>query len=203
MRLRQRIIGVLLFLAAMIAIGVGVIVATIPRPPHYGTREGFPLLLSDGAQFVDGDLGLRFTPPDDWAMQSRSAEAPKHRPQRQLVKYKRVQPGIDPAWLRVKVSDVVEDQSPADYLKSCKPKESEFTPRGEIEKDISFGGQPAARRTFGGLLNPEGDKAEAFTAMIVALRHGGRIYEFACTIPDSDDNAREQFQLAMESITFE
>ena len=123
-RWTKRTRSMLTMAAALIATALLAIYALTPNVPIYRAIEGRPLLEQNGPVFVDAQLGLRFTPPAGWAMQARSTEAPgEHRPERMVVKYKRLVPGPKEAWLRVSVSDAPANTSPAELLRLLKPRE--------------------------------------------------------------------------------
>lgn len=171
-----------------------------PRPPRFDFIEGRPLLAQDGLRFADEQVGLQFNPPRDWAMQARSTEAPTHRADRLLVKYKRVAENRPEAWLRVRVIDVPAEQSPADFLRNRKSPEEDWKPAKKIEESLRVGGHPAARIVFSGPFDTEGRGDEEFTCEIVAVRQGPQIIEFAGTFLSSDLQARDQLHAVLESM---
>src|SRR5262249_52331363 len=120
------------------------------------TIEGRPLLEQGGTIFTDDQVGIQFTPPSGWGMQARSTESPTmHKPERMVVKYKRIVKGPNVAWLRVSVADAPSEKTPADLLRDRKPREAHWTRTKDVEDGLTIGGRPAARVTFGGLMYPD------------------------------------------------
>jgi hypothetical protein len=191
-------------IAISVFVGIGTIVISFltPRPKRFQTIEGRPLLAQDEKGFLDEQVGLRFTPPGDWAMQARSTEAPTHLAERRLVKYKRVSSSLPVAWLRVWVKDVADEMMPAETLRNHKPPEPDWKPHGEVEKDLRIGGAPAARRMFGGPFDVDGRGNKDFLGEIVAVKRGGRIFEFSAAYLVGDEQAQREIRLTMASVQF-
>lgn len=192
-----------LVLLFVIAFGAVAVSALVPRPKRYDAVPGRPLLVQDGSLFSDSQVGLRFMPPPEWGMQVRSTEASRHRPERLLVKYKRVLPDMAVAWLRVRVMDVPSEQSAAEYLKGRKPPEINFSPAGEIEEPLTVANHPAAKRTYTGSFDVDGRGMKPFRCEVAAIKRENRIFEFAGTFAENDEKAKEQLKSTLESVTFE
>jgi hypothetical protein len=202
----QRMPGKLQFaviaVAALVGVGAILVWYLTPRPKRYEAIEGRPLLAQDGKEFLDEQVGLRFTPPADWAMQARSTEAPTHLPERRVVKYKLFSPSRHAAWMRLWVKDVAEGMTPVEMLRNSKPPEPGWKPQGEIEGDLQIGGAPAARRTFGGPLDHDGRGNKDFRCEIVAVKRGGRLFEFSGTYFAGDEQAQREIRQTMTSVVF-
>jgi hypothetical protein len=200
----RRVLAGVIVIAIALAIGLGALYAFTPDVEKPGIIEGRPMLAPGDEPFYDRQVGLRFTPPPGWSMQARSAEAPDEpKRERMLVKYKRLVRGARVAWLRVSVVDVGDDQTAAELLKDRRPKEKEFAKTKDLESDLQIGGQPAARITFEGMLDPDSKGPRRCTAEIVAIRHKSLVFYFAGTFSTIDTEARDQVRAAIESITFE
>jgi len=187
-------------LAVLVAAALAALFALTPDVPVATYTEGRPLLDSDGAEFLDQQLGLRFTPPPGWFMQVRSTESPTtHKADRTLVKYKRLAKGPKVAWMRVSVVDVSADVPPADFVRDRKPRESNWTVTKGIEDGLTVAGRPAARITYGGAFNPDRQGSRPGTTEIIGFRLGSRAIFFAATFSTADTEARDQFRAAVDS----
>lgn len=193
----------LAILALGLAIGAGVVFATTPKPKVWSTIAGRPLLAAEGESFDDRQVGLFLIPPPDWSMQVRSTEAPEHKPERMLVKYKRVQPKLASAWLRVRMSDQPEEVSLVAFLKKRKPSEPQWVSAGDIEENHSIGGLPAAKSTWSGPYDVDGRGNKEYLREVFAVRRGGTIFEFSGTWLRTDSAARDQFHAAMQTVRFQ
>ncbi|MBX7105794.1 MAG: hypothetical protein K1X57_17050 [Gemmataceae bacterium] len=186
---------------ALLAVG-GAVAAYLlaPEVPNYDAIEGRPLLEQDGPYFTDHQVGFQFTPPAGWGLQMRSTEAPTaKKPERTIVKYKRLVRGPRVAWLRVSVADAAEGVSPAEVLKTRKPRESNFTVSKPVEDGLSVDGRPAARVTFTGLLNPDSLGERPCTSEVVAVQHGKQMLYFTATFATADAESKEMLRTAIES----
>ncbi len=192
----------LIALTVLFGIGVILIWSLTPKPKRFEAIPGLPMLAQDGKEFVDEQVGLRFTPPAEWVMQARSTEAPKHRAERRLVKYKRASPSLPPAWLRVHITDDTDGISSVELLKQRQPPEGDWKPLGEVEEDLTIGGLPAARRTYSAQFNSEGEGNRQYHCELVIVKRGGRFFEFNGTYPVGDERAQQDIRLAMESVLF-
>ena len=166
--------------------------------------EGRPMLEQDGPEFIDRQVGITFTPPQGWAMQSRSTESPTtHKSDRTIVKFKRLVPGPKVAWFKVTVGDVEGDPTPAKLIRTRKPREAHFTMTKEPEDGLTIAGRPASRVTFGGDMDPDGKGSRPCTTEIVAIRHGAVAIYFMGTFSNADPEAQQLIRTAIESAKFE
>lgn len=193
-------------------ISIGVLVAAIlgafyfylPSPNHPIAIEGRPLLEQDGPLFTDEQISLQFRPPPKWGMQARSTESPTtHKQERMVVKYKRLIRGPRVAWLRVSIGDINENSTPAELLRSRKPREANWTVTKDVEDGLTVGGRPAARITFGGLMNPDTSGSRQCSTEMVAVHCGKHAIYFAGTFMSNDEQARNEIRAAVESAVFE
>jgi hypothetical protein len=197
--------------AAGLAAGLSALFAFTPKPKWPEPVPGRPLLESHGDiytdhqdLFTDRQVGLQFTAPANWSMQARSTESPhEHKPDRMVVKYKRLIPGLDLAWFKVNVSDVPEDQSPADLLKKRKPPEEGWVVRHDVEDGLTVAGRPAARVTFGGPLDPDTKGARDFTCEVVAVRRGPQVFYFSGTYTTADPKGQKRVRTAVDSVVLD
>lgn len=192
--------------AVVVAATLGALFAFTPNAKRPQFVEGRPLLGEAGKVFTDVQVGVQFSPPADWAMQARSTESPtNHRPERMLVKYKRLVPGAQVAWLRVTVADADadDDQTPADLLRNRKPQESGWKVIKQVEDGLTVGGLRAARITFGGPFDPTGRGKKDFVSEMVAVRRGAQVFYFAGTFAADDPSGRQQVRAAVESAVFD
>jgi len=186
--------------AALVAAGLGALWAFTPDPRRPRAEEGRALLRLPDGPFADEQVGLRFTPPAGWALQVVSIESPRvQKPERTLVKYKRVAPNVPVAWLKVTVMSDPGDRSPEELVRSRKPPEPGWKVVKDVEGDVTVAGRPAARITFGGELEPDGSARVPFVCEVVAVRRGGRALFFAGTYPAHDAAARQAARAAVES----
>jgi hypothetical protein len=197
-----RTVAAVFAVAVIAAMGCVLLYALMPRPKRFNYDHDRPLLRDAEALFKDPQTDLQFVPPQDWSMQARSFDAPKHRPERMLVKYKRVKADQPEAWLRVRVFDAPEDQSPGEFLRRRKAPEEGMKPAKEVEEKLQVAGQPAARVMYAGPFDPDGSGAHDFTCEIIALRRGEQFFVFAGTYLTTDIQARQQIHTAFESIAF-
>lgn len=190
--------------AVAVAVGLGALFALTPNVRRPQAVPGEPLLKQDEDLFTDRQVGLQFTPPGNWSMQARSLESPReHRPERMLVKFKRLIPGLEVAWLRVSVADAPEDLSPAELLKSRKPPEPEWTVKKDVEDGLTIDGRPAARITFGGPFDPDQRGVREFVSEVVAVRRGPHVFYFAGTFTPTDPTGRKRVRNAVASAILE
>lgn len=174
-----------------------------PNPRKPAALEGRPLLEQEGPTFQDTQVGLQFTPPEGWAMQARSTQSPTtHKPDRMLVKYKRLVRGPKVAWLRVSVSDAAPEATAYELAKQRKPRETNWTVTKDAEDGLTVGGQPAARITFGGQLDPDGKGARHCSAEVTVVRWGDQAVVFAGTFTTGDNETRDAIRAAVDSTTF-
>lgn len=199
---KARTVAAAFAVAVIAGMGCLLLYALMPRPKHFHYGQDQPLLRDAEPLFQDALTGLQLVPPQDWSMQARSIEAPKHRPDRLLVKYKRVKADQPEAWLRIRVVDAPGDQSPGEFLRRRKAPEEDFKKTKEVDDKLKIAGQPAARITYAGPFDPDGSGAHDCTCEIIALRRGGQFFMFAGTYLTSDAQARQQIHAAFESIAF-
>lgn len=191
-------------LLLLLVLGLGAINYFIPPAPVMRTVEGTPMIDHDSRLFTDHQVGMQFTPPTGFAMQMRSTEAPTaHKAERTVVKYKRLIRGPKVAWLRVSLGDVTGDPTPAELLKSRKPREANFAVTKPIEDGLTIGGRPAARITFGGLMNPDSSGERKCSAEVTCVRHGPAALYFMATYSDADTECRDMLRAAIESVIFD
>lgn len=189
--------------AVLVSASLLALYAFTPDIPVATYTEGRPLLDSDGGEFFDEQLGLRFTPPPGWFMQVRSTESPTtHKSDRTLVKFKRLVKGPKVAWMRVSVVDAPGELAPAELLKQRKPREADWGMTKPIEDGLTVAGRPAARSTFGGNFNPDRQGARPGTTEIIGIRHGQQAIYFAGTFSTADTEAQGQFRAAVASARF-
>jgi hypothetical protein len=191
--------------AAAVAVGLGALFAFTPRWAPPAPVPGRPLLQDDVDLFTDRQVGLQFVPPGGWSMQARTTESPhEHKPERMVVKFKRLMPGHEVAWLRVSVADVAGDASPADLLKTRKPPEPDWSVRKPIEDGLTVGGRPAARITFGGPFELEEKGTRDFTCEIVAVRpNRPQVFYFSGTFKTGDPTGQKRVRAALDSVVFD
>lgn len=195
----------LFFAILAVAIGAGLwaLFVYTPSVSLPEALEGRPLLEQDGPEFVDNQIGLRFTPPTGWGMQARSTESPTtHKPERMVVKYKRLVRGPNVAWLRVHVVDVDDSSTPGELIKTRKPRETNWIVSKPIEDNLTIAGRPAARVTFSGLMDPDGRGARQCSAEVVAFKVGQRAYYFTGTFNNTDIETQKALRDALETIKF-
>jgi hypothetical protein len=187
----------------LLSAGFALLVIFAPYFQSPTTMEGRPLLVQDGSTFNDDQIGLQFTPPAGWGMQARSTESPTmHKPERMVVKYKRLVRGPNVAWLRVSLADAPSGKTPADLLRDRKPREANWTKTKDVEDGLTIGGQPAARVTFGGTMNPDTGGSRQCTAEVVAVRCGTHVIYFTGTFTTTDEETRKLVRAAIESAVF-
>ncbi len=161
------------------------------------TAADRPMLKSDGPEFHDTQVGLRFTAPKRWSMQARTTEAPQaHERDRVLVKYKRILPNLPAAWFRVHVVDTPPDK-PIEQIVAERNPGNDWKTKGEVEK-LTVAGQPAARILYGGIY-------EQFPSLreMVAVRRGGQVFYFVSTYRVADRNAEETTRQLLTTVLFE
>lgn len=163
---------------------------------------GRPLLASDPV-FVDEQLGWRFTPPSDWAMQARSVDSPDNpRPERMIVKYKQFVPGQPAAWLRISVAANDKGKTASDWLRDRKPPESTWKRTKEIEGDLLVGQLPAARITFVGPFDTDGRGQREYTCETTTVVAKKRVYFFAGYFPTGDTQSQKRIRDALTTLEF-
>jgi hypothetical protein len=190
--------------AALLVAGTLVIHSFSPGGKKPGYVQGRPLLESDGPVFSDAELGLRFTYPPGWALQARAAQNHgAHSAERLLVKYKRVVPPDQLAWLSVNVADANDGDSPDQFLRGQRAPESNWKVTKPIEMGLTVGGQPAARVVFGGPFNSGQKASRDFTCELVAVKNGQRIFLLAGMFAAADKVSQQQVRAAIESAVFE
>jgi hypothetical protein len=195
-----------IFLTAtvFVAIGLGVVYALTPNVPKSQMIEGRPLLELEGPDFIDKQVGVTFTPPSGWAMQERSTESPTaHQAERMVVKFKRLVPGPIAAWLKLNIADVTGDPSPAELIRTRKPREAHFVMTKEPEDGLTIAGRPASRVTFGGELDTDRQGSRHCTTEIVAMRHGKIAVYFAGTFTTTNQEAQKLIRNSIESTVFD
>ncbi len=189
--------------ALLLAAGLAVAYAMTPNVPRPQEIEGRPLLEMDGPQFIDTQVGISFTPPTGWAMQSRSTESPTtHKAERTIVKFKRLVPGPKAAWFKVTVADVAGDPTPAELIRTRKPRETHFVVTKEPEDDLTIAGRPASRITFGGEMDTDAKRSRHCTTEIIAMRHGPTAIYFMGTYATADPEGLKMIRDAVESAVF-
>jgi hypothetical protein len=196
----KQVWNLLLVATVIAAIGLGVVYAFTPNVRRAQMIEGRPMLEQDGPDFVDHQIGVTFTPPAGWAMQERSTESPTtHKAERMVVKFKRLIPGPKAAWFKLNVADVTGDPSPADLIRTRKPREAHFGMTKDPEDGLTIAGRPASRVTFGGDMDPDGKGSRPTTQEIVALRHGPVVLYFTGTFITADAETQQMIRAAIES----
>jgi len=196
--------------AVVLAAGLGALLAFTPRAKFPTPIPGRPLLeqgniFDDRDEvFTDAQLSVRFNPPANWSMQARSTESPTtHRPERTVVKYKRLIPGLQVAWLKLSVADTPGDESPAELLKKRRPPEADWRVTKPVEDGLTVGGRPAARITFGGPLDADDKGEKDYTCEVVAVRHGKQAFYFAGTYQTADPKGQKRIRTAMDTVAFD
>jgi hypothetical protein len=190
-----------------VAAGLGLCLAAVlafwPQEHKSPLGSGQTLLGKATDSFSDEQTGLRFNPPSGWSMQGRTLASPEHTiSPRLVVKFKRLAPSVSVAWFRVFVHEMPADHSPAEFLKAHKPPEKSWKVAKVVEPSLKISGQPAARITFAGPLDPNGRGTTDYTAEFFAIRHGSKLFEISGTYPTADEDAKAQFQRAIDSIEF-
>ncbi|MFL5331191.1 MAG: hypothetical protein ACJ8C4_20050 [Gemmataceae bacterium] len=192
-----------LAVAAGLGLGLAAVLVFWPQQHKSPLGSGQTLLGKAADSFSDEQTGLRFKPPAGWSMQGRTLASPDQTlSPRLVVKFKRLAPNVAVAWFRVFVHETPADQSPAEFLRAHKPPEKSWKVVKEVEPGLTVGGQPAARITFAGALDPNGRGATDYTAEFFAIRQGSRLFEISGTFPTTDEDAKNQFRSAMESVAF-
>lgn len=159
------------------------------------TVPNAPLLKHEGA-FRDDEVGLRFTPPPQWANQLRTTQAPGlHPADRILVKYKRVLPNQAAAWFRVHVVDLPPDEPITDVVLNRNPGH-DWTSKGAV-RSTTVAGLPAAEIRYGGTHNEIPSVRD-----ILGVRRGGQVFFFVSTYPVGDRAAEEQTREAIKTVLF-
>jgi hypothetical protein len=190
--------------AALVASGLGALFAFTPRVRPPAATPGRPLLQNDDELFTDQQVGLQFEPPKLWSLQARSLDPPhEHRSERMIVKYKRLIPGMQVAWLKASVADAPGDKSPAELLAGRKPPEPEWRVTKPVEDGITISGRPAARVAFGGPLDPDHQGACDFTNEVVAVRRGAQMFYFAGTYVTADSKGQKLIRTAIDSVVLD
>jgi hypothetical protein len=198
---RRRVLVGTATVAVLIAAGLGALFAFTPRVRLPEPLPGRPLLQQDEQLFTDRQVGVQFTPPMYWSMQTRSTESPnEHRSERVIVKYKRLIPGYQVAWIKLSVADAPGDESPAELLKKRKPPEPDWTITKPIEEGLTVAGRPAARITFGGPFDPDQEGIRDFSCEVVAIRRGPRAFFFSGTFVTADPKGQKRGRTALDSL---
>lgn len=189
--------------AVFMALGLAVVYAMTPSVYRPAELEGRPMLEQDGPQFVDNQVGITFTPPTGWAMQQRSTESPTtHKAERTIVKFKRLVTGPKAAWFRVTVADVTGDPTPAELIRTRKPRDLHFVVTKEAEDGLTIAGRPASRITFGGEMDTDAKRSRHCTTEIIAMRHGATAIYFMGTYATADPEGLKMIRDAVESTVF-
>src|SRR5262245_50894563 len=190
----------LTFGAVVVAAGISWWLATQPRAPL--ATPGRPLLHHDDDLFTDTQLKIQFTPPGNWSMQARSTE-PRgaHMPERTVVKFKRLIPGLDVAWIRLSAIDSKEDQPLSEFLSKRKPPEPGWKVTAKVE-EITLKGLPAARIVWAGQLDPDQKGVRDFSCEQTAVRRDRQIFLFAGTYVTADATALRRIRTAVNSAVF-
>jgi len=163
----------------------------------YQTTEKRPLLVSDQKEFHDAQLGLRFTPPPKWSMQLQTTEATgDHRPDRMVVKYKRVLPKLSAAWFRVEVADAPAGEDVGESL-AKRQAGKDWKSKGDVST-TTVSGLPAAKILYGGTYDGFPSLRE-----IVAVRRGGQVFYFVSTYQFADKQAQEQTRQTLQTVLFD
>ena len=100
------------------------------------------------------------------------------------------------------VSDAPANSSPAELLRALKPREADWTVKKDVEDGLTIGGRPAARVTFSGLLNPDGQESRQCISEVVAVRCGQSVIYFAGTSVTAEAEAQHMIRAAVESAEF-
>ena len=203
-RTRNRILAGTAAGAAVIAGGLGALFAFTPRGNLPPAIPGRPLLQQDEDVFTDRQVGIQFTPPGNWSMQTRSTASPhEHTSERTVVKFKRLIPGFQVAWLKVSVADVAGDESPAALLQKRKPPESDWHVAKPVEDGLKVGGLPAARVTFAGPFDPDHQGERDFSCEMTAVRRGPNVFYLAGTFVTADPKGQERIHTAIDTVVFD
>ena len=186
--------------AIVAATGISWWLASRPRAPM--ATPGRPLLQNDDELFTDTQLKVQFTPPGNWSMQARSTE-PRgaHMPERTVVKFKRLIPGLDVAWIRVSAIDAKADQSLTEFLSTRRPPEPGWKVMAKAE-ELTVRGLPAARMVWGGQLDPDQKGVRDFSCEQTAVRRDKQIFLFAGTYVTADATALRRIRTAVDSAVF-
>ena len=191
--------------AGLVAAGLGASFAFTPKAKWPEPIPGRPLLQQDSDEDLPTVRSASSSPRRGaWSMQVRSTESPhEHKPERTVVKYKRLIPGLEVAWLKVSVADASGDESPADLLKKRKVPEDDWKVIKPIEDGLTVGGRPAARITFGGPFDPDQKGTRDFTSEVVAVRRGPQMFYFAGTYATADPKGQKRVRTALDSAIFD
>lgn len=200
----RRLLDGIIVVAVVAAVALAAVYAITPNIYRPAEHEGRPLLEWNGPQFIDKQVGITFTPPTGWALQSISTESPTtHKAERTVVKFKRLAPGPKAAWLKVTVSEVTGNPTVAELIRTRKPREAHFTPTKEPEDNLTIAGQPASRSTFGGDLEPDAKGSRHCTTEIVAIRHGAIALYFMGTYASADPEAQKMIRDSIETLVLQ
>jgi hypothetical protein len=201
---RRRVLIGMTAVAIVVAAGLGALFAFTPRVRLPEPIPGRPLLQQDEQLFTDRQVGAQFTPPMYWSMQTRSTESPReHKSERVIVKYKRLIPGYQVAWIKLSVADAPGDESPADLLKKRSPPEPDWTVTKPIEEGLTVAGRPAARVTFGGPFDPDQEGIRDFSCEVVAVRRGAQAFFFSGTFVTADPKGQKRVRTALDSLVLD
>jgi hypothetical protein len=201
---RRRVLAGTAAAAALVAGGLGALFAFTPKVRPPAATPGRPLLQNDEELFTDQQVGLQFAPPKFWSLQARSLDSPQeHRSERMVVKYKRLIPGLQVAWLKVSVGDAPGDKSPAEMLASRKLPEPDWKVTKPVEDGLTVAGRPAARVTFGGPLDPDHQGVRDFTNEVVAVRRGPQMFYFAGTYVTADPKGQKRIRTAIDTASLD
>lgn len=199
----RRLLNGMIAVAVFMALGLAVVYAMTPSVRRPAELEGRPMLEQDGPQFIDKQVGITFTPPTGWAMQQRSTESPTtHKAERTIVKFKRLVTGPKAAWFRVTVADVKGDPTPAELIRTRKPRDLHFVVTKEAEDGLTIAGRPASRITFGGQMDTDAKGSRHCTTEIIAVRHGATAIYFMGTYATADPEGLKMIRDAVESTVF-
>ena len=172
------------------------------RPRKPVATPGRPLLQNDDELFTDSQLQVQFTPPGNWSMQARSTEAPNtHKAERTVVKFKRLIPGLDVAWIKLSAIDTPADQSPVDFLSHRSPPEPGWAVTKKLE-ELTLKGLPAARITWSGPFDPDQQGVRNFSCEQTAVRRDKQLFVFSGTYLTSDAVGLKRIRTAVDSAVF-
>jgi hypothetical protein len=157
------------------------------------TVEKRPLLKRDTKDFQDAQVGVRFTPPPKWSLQARSTEDSNTAiKDRLLVKFKRLIPGVTPAWLRVYVAKTPPAETIVVSVQNRAPGPG-WTASGKAQ-NTTINGLAGAKISYHGEYN-------GFPSVrdIIGIRRGEDVIFFIATYRIGDVGAQEQTQQAINS----
>jgi hypothetical protein len=190
--------------AVLLAAGLGLLLALTPNVRFQTAIPGRPLLQNDEENFTDRQVGIQFTPPGNWSMQARATETGTDKSlERMVVKYKRLIPGLEVAWIKVSVEESSTNIPLVELLNKRKPPLPSWSVIKPVENDLTVGGQPAARITYGGIYDPDQKGDRHFTCEVVAIRPNRQVFYFAGTYVTEDAKGQKRIRTALDSVTFD